>query len=190
MELMQSVKSYQNRNLYRSISKVNIKHNAEMRINIILCAIFALSLTGCYNVPQKEKEEKIDTVMSQDEDIYKPTREDTIICMALAFAKQESGMKDDVVSADGRFVGCLQISECMVREANRILGFNCFFMADRYDHMGSYAIFKVVQVNRNPMLDIDKAIDIWNKKCGSTYRNNVRAYYSENLSRCGEISYF
>ena len=118
----------------------------------------------------------IDTV-----DVARMSREDTINAMALAFAQQESQFNHTAVSPCGRWVGCLQLSEIMVREANRIVGFDCFNYDDRYDRQGSYAIFKIVQEHHNPNLEIDRAIDLWNPGCGSDYRGSVKKYFKYNL---------
>lgn len=109
------------------------------------------------------------------------SREDTINAMALAFAKQESNFDHMAVSTCGRWIGCLQISEIMVREANRIVGFDCFNYNDRYDRQGSYAIFRIIQEHKNPKLEIDKAIDLWNPRCGQVYRGAVKKYFEYNL---------
>lgn len=123
-----------------------------------------------------------------------PSREDTINAMATAFARQETNFNRSAVSPCGRWVGCLQISKICVAEANRIIGDTVFFdgssgyIDDRLDRQGSYAIFKTVQNHHNPGLDIDRAIDVWNKKAGSEYRNNVKSYYAEYLYN--NINYF
>jgi len=143
-------------------------------------AVFAALLTvGCANYTKDEKETIADTFPKETE--YVLTREDTINAMALAFAKQESNFNHTAVSPCGRWVGCLQLSEIMVREANRIVGFDCFNYDDRYDRQGSYAIFKIVQERHNPNLEIDRAIDVWNPGCGSDYRGSVKKYFKYNL---------
>lgn len=114
-------------------------------------------------------------------DVARLSREDTINAMALAFAQQESQFNHTAVSPCGRWVGCLQLSEIMVREANRIVGFDCFNYDDRYDRQGSYAIFKIVQEHHNRNLEIDRAIDIWNPGCGRHYRESVKKYFRHNL---------
>jgi hypothetical protein len=115
------------------------------------------------------------------------SREDTINAMALAFALQESNFDHNAVSPCGRWVGCLQLSEIMVREANRIVGFDCFNYDDRYDKQGSYAIFKIVQEHHNPNLEIDAAISIWNSSCKNVYRDSVKKYYEYNLLNYNDI---
>ena len=145
----------------------------------IFVAFAALLITGCTNYTENRKEATTDTFLQAVEPIV--TREDTINAMALAFAQQESQFNHTAVSPCGRWVGCLQLSEIMVREANRIVGFDCFNYDDRYDRQGSYAIFKIVQQHHNPNLEIDRAIDVWNPGCGSDYRSSVKKYYKYNL---------
>ena len=146
---------------------------------MIFAAFAALLIAGCTNHTQSEKEAIADTFLQEMECTL--TREDTINAMAMAFAQQESQFNHTAVSPCGKWVGCLQLSEIMVREANRIVGFDCFNYDDRYDRQGSYAIFKIVQEHHNKNLDIDRAIDLWNPGCGSDYRGSVKKYFKYNL---------
>lgn len=146
---------------------------------LILIAFATLFTIGCGNRTEKEIETKIDTIPLEIE--QNMTREDTINAMALAFAQQESQFNHTAVSPCGRWVGCLQLSKIMVREANRIVGFDCFNYDDRYDRQISYAIFKIVQERHNTNLEIDRAIDVWNPGCGSDYRGSVKKYFKYNL---------
>lgn len=146
---------------------------------MIFVAFAALLNVGCSEYTKDEKETITDTFPQEME--YTLSREDTINAMALAFAQQESQFNHTAVSPCGQWVGCLQLSEIMVREANRIVGFDCFNYDDRYDRQGSYAIFKIVQERHNPNLEIDRAIDVWNPGCGSDYRGYVKKYFEYNL---------
>lgn len=156
---------------------------------LIFIAFATLFTIGCGNRTEKGIETKIDAIESETE--YVLTREDTINAMALAFAQQESGFNYEAVSPCGQWVGCLQISEIMVIEANRIVGFDCFYYEDRYDRQCSYAIFKIVQEYHNNALNIDKAISIWNPNCKNYYRNSVKKYFYYNLKNYNKIqNYF
>ena len=156
---------------------------------MIFAAFAALLAVGCANYTADKNETISDTFLQEME--HTLTREDTINAMALAFVKQESNFNHTVVSPCGQFVGCLQLSEIMVREANRIVGFDCFNYYDRYDRQGSYAIFRIVQQQHNPNLEIDRAIDIWNRYCPHEYRNNVKKYFYYNLQNYKTIeNYF
>lgn len=156
---------------------------------MIFAAFAALLTVGCANYTKDKNGTITDAFLQEME--YTLTREDTINAMALAFVKQESNFDHTAVSPCGRWVGCLQLSEIMVREANRIVGFDCFNYNDRYDRQGSYAIFKIVQQHHNPNLEIDRAIDIWNRYCPHEYRNNVKNYFTHNLQNYSNIeNYF
>ena len=111
---------------------------------------------------------------------------DSVELMAEAFAIQESQCNPDAVSPDGKYVGCLQISKIMVREANRLLGEDLYSYDDRYNPDYSVAMFKVVMEHRNPELSVDRAIELWNKHAPSAYRNNVHHYYDSLM--CNAIA--
>ena len=110
------------------------------------------------------------------------TRMDTLRAMATAFAIQETKCTERAVSPCGKYVGCLQISKIMVREANRILKQDVFTYDDRYLKQDSFRVFITVMDYRNPELDIDKAVDIWNINCPAEYRNNVKNNYKDLLT--------
>lgn len=157
-----------------------------------LAALTAFCIAGCNNYTHDTQNAIIGDSIPQKQQLL--SREDTINAMATAFARQESKFNHKVVSPCGRWVGCLQISNICVKEANRIVGNTIFFdgrngyIDDRLDKQGSYAIFKTIQNHHNPTLDIDRAIDVWNKGAGSEYRNNVKTYYAEYLD--SNINYF
>lgn len=150
---------------------------------IIFMAFAAALAFGCYNSPDWPRNAKPDT--EKHETSTCPPRvltyEDSLIALANAYARQESNYRHDAVSPCGRWVGCLQISKIMVAEANRIVGFECYYDDDRYDRQGSYGIFKIVQEYHNPTLDIEKSVKVWNEKAPKTYRNNIKCYFDENL---------
>jgi len=141
---------------------------------MIFAAFAALLTVGCSNSTENRKEAITDTLTQETR---AKDRIDTIFAMADAFAMQESRMNADVVSPCGKYVGCLQISEIMVREANRVLGEELYSYSDRYNAGCSYGMFKAVMEHHNPTLNIDKAVDIWNEKAPETYRENVKNYY-------------
>lgn len=144
----------------------------------IFAAFAALLMAGCTDYAQKEKETITDTFPKEARG---KDRIDTIFAMADAFAMQESRMTEDAVSPCGKYAGCLQISEIMVREANRVLGEELYTYDDRYDADCSYGMFKAVMEHHNPTLNIDKAVDIWNGKAPKLYRENVKNYYATIL---------
>lgn len=147
---------------------------------MIFAAFVALLTVGCANYTKDGKETTTDTFSQEME--YTLTREDTLTAMFNAFVQQET--KGDVlaVSPCGMYVGCLQMSKIMVREANRLIGDSIYSYGDRLDPDCSFGMFMAVMNGRNLNLDIDRAIDLWNIRCPNDYRNNVKAYYNENLS--------
>lgn len=151
-------------------------------MNKMIFAAFAALLTvGCANCTKDGKETIVDTL--PQEMWYTLTREDTLTAMFNAFVRQES--KGDVLAMSpcGQYVGCLQMSKIMVREANRLIGDSIYSYGDRLDPDCSFGMFMAVMNGRNLNLDIDRAIDLWNIRCPDDYRNNVKTYYDENLSR-------
>lgn len=144
-------------------------------MNKAIFATFAvLLMVGCSNSTENRKETITDTFPSE---IQAKERIDTIFAMADAFAMQESRMTETATSPCGTYVGCLQISPVMVREANRVLGEELYSYDDRYDSGCSYGMFKAVMEHHNPTLNLDRAVDIWNKKAPESYRENVKNYY-------------
>lgn len=145
----------------------------------MIFAMFAALLTvGCNNPAENRKETITDTF---PQEAKAKDRIDTIFAMADAFAMQESRMIEDAVSPCGKYVGRLQISEIMVREANRVLDEELYSYNDRYDAGCSYGMFKAVMEHHNPTLNIDKAVDIWNEKAQKSCRENVKNYYATIL---------
>lgn len=160
------------------------RKNKTSKILIVCSIIMAVTAAEFLVYDSSSRREKIDIAPLPEifiDSNIRMSREDTINAMALAFAKQESNFDHMAVSPCGRCFGCLQISEIMVREANRIVGFDCFCYDDRYDRQGSYAIFRIIQEHKNPKLEIDKAIDLWNPRCGQVYRAAVKKYFEYNL---------
>lgn len=145
---------------------------------MIFAAFAALLMVGCGNSTETKKEPITDTFPQETKT---KDRIDTIFAMADAFAMQESRMTENAVSPCGKYVGCLQISEIMVREANRVLGEKLYSYSDRYDAGCSYGMFKAVMEYHNPTLNIEKAVDIWNEKAPKAYRENVKNYYTTIL---------
>ena len=108
------------------------------------------------------------------------SRSDSLCLMAIAFSIQETKCQD-LTSSDGKYVGYLQMSEILVREVNNILKAQNsnvrFNYNDRHDWQSNLSMFAIIMEKHNPTLDIDRAVDIWNKKCFNIYRNQVKIYY-------------
>ena len=163
------------------------------KVDVIIiqcCLVIILALLICifYKTSKSKQstQEEIEIIEDTISDTLSISREDTLIAMAKALAIQETKCHN-IVSADGRYAGYLQISESMVKEANNILGYECYhtndYIDDRMDWYGSLAIMTTIMDKHNPELDIDRAINIWNKYCPTTYRKQVKTYY-EFLLNC------
>ena len=112
-----------------------------------------------------------------------PTAADTLWAMAEAFAWVESKGNHMAYNEKEDAVGLLQIRPIMVREANRLLGEEAFTLADRWEPMESIDIFCTVMEHHNPKLDIDRAVDIWNPSCPSSYRLSVKQEFAKVLEQ-------
>ena len=93
--------------------------------------------------------------------------------LAHAFALVESNDNPNAYNPAENAVGLLQIRPCMVAEANRIVGENIYTLSDRWDSITSIAIFHTVMMAKNPSLDVNKAIEIWNPNATPTYRHSI-----------------
>ena len=74
---------------------------------------------------------------------------------------------------NGKYVGTLQISPIMVREANRINGYEKYSLSDRNDSLMSANIFKDIMQHKNRKKSIRKAVIIWRGRDNSNYRKKV-----------------
>lgn len=82
-----------------------------------------------------------------------------------AMIQVESGDKDSTAynPNEPQAVGKLQIWPIMVREVNRILGYEKYTLNDRLDNKKSIEMFWVYQNHYNPEHNLDKMARIW---CG------------------------
>lgn len=128
------------------------------------------------NTKQEVKPELLQEETLTEEISKELTHSDSLVCMAIAFAIQETKC-NDLVSPCGNYVGYLQMSEILVREVNNILGKRVYTYDDRRDWGSCIAMLSIIMESKNPTLDIEKAINIWNLYCPNAYRNAVRNYY-------------
>ena len=61
----------------------------------------------------------------------------------------------------------------MVREANKINGYNKYSLSDRNDSLMSAKMFKDIMQHKNKKKSIRKAVIIWRGKYNSNYRKKV-----------------
>jgi len=144
---------------------------------LIICIIYCSS----YNKVRKQLMKKEPVI--QTEYVYEDiSRSDSLCLMATAFAIIESKCQDVTCNTtETDYVGYLQMSRILVREVNNILeeqGSDVrFTYDDRHDWQCNLTMFSIIMEKHNPTLDIDKAIDIWNRRCHHVYRNQVKIYY-------------
>lgn len=108
-----------------------------------------------------------------------------------AIEKIESGGNEKVVSSNGLWVGCMQISTCLVNAVNKIQGKKIYTYNDRYSRQKSQEMFIIFQETYNPKRNPEKAARLWNSgdlKCmqrkakTERYYQKFKRHYSENES--------
>lgn len=81
---------------------------------------------------------------------------------------------------NGIYVGTLQISPIMVREANRINGYEKYSLSDRNDSLMSANMFRDVMEYHNGDKSLTKAIRIWTGGNDKEYQNRVFDMFNKN----------
>ena len=81
------------------------------------------------------------------------------------------GSKDDV--------GVLQITPILVKDCNRIVGYEKYDLADRLDSLKSVEMFNVIQGHYNPQRDYHWALKLWNSGAPLSYHRKVMDKYNE-----------
>lgn len=81
---------------------------------------------------------------------------------------------------NGKYVGILQISPIMIREANRINGYKKYSLSDRNDSLMSANIFKDVMKYHNKEKSTRKAVIIWRGKYNKNYLKKVINMFIKN----------
>ncbi|MCQ2258515.1 MAG: lytic transglycosylase domain-containing protein [Bacteroidaceae bacterium] len=107
-----------------------------------------------------------------------------------AIAMVESNRDPSKVSRNGLYVGYLQISQILVRECNRIVGYNKYTYADRYNKEKSIEMFITFQECYNSEGNMEKAIRLWNSgdlKCMSR-KMRTEGYYRRVMSKYTETA--
>ena len=99
-----------------------------------------------------------------------------------AISAVESG--NDVNAKNGRHVGILQISPCVVDDCNKICKEKRFKYSDRYSKEKSIEMFNVYQDKYNPKRELEKALRVWNggpgysiKKTNGYVRRVMKKYH-------------
>ena len=134
---------------------------------LLVLALMAISMNAvAQTVPQVDLQKKWGAVIN-------------------AIAMVESQGHPKAVSKNGLYVGYLQISEILVRECNRIVGYKKYTYADRYDKQKSIDMFIDYQEYYNPDGNMERAIRLWNSgdlKC-MTRKARTEGYYQRVMSK-------
>lgn len=107
-----------------------------------------------------------------------------------AIEQVESEGRTNITSRDGKYVGCLQISEILVRECNQIVGEKRFSYDDRLSRAKSHEMFIVYQEHFNPDGNMEKAIRLWNSgdlRC-MTCKSRTEGYYRRVMSKFDQLA--
>ena len=105
------------------------------------------------------------------------------LALILAFATVESGCDENAVGPTDD-LGWLQITPVLVRDCNRILGYERYTFEDRLDRECSEQMFRIIQDHYNPSWDLSAAARRWNPGAGDSYRDKVAKAYSDISARC------
>lgn len=107
-----------------------------------------------------------------------------------AIAMVESECKPNKVSKNGLYVGYLQISEILVRECNRIVGYQKYTYQDRYDKQKSIDMFIDYQERYNREGNMEKAIRLWNSGDLNCMNRKMRTegYYKRVMSKFDQMA--
>lgn len=134
-----------------------------------------------------EKQKELDSIYIADSMYYAHELELTRI--ACAIAKHESKDNPKAYNSHHDCVGWLQITPICVKSVNKILGFECFTLEDRWNIQSSYAIFKIIMNEKNPELDLRKACKIWNPTAGNWYYNDIKRIY-DSFDTCSHFLFY
>lgn len=100
-----------------------------------------------------------------------------------AFIQVESDGNNRAVNKDSGATGCLQLTNTMILEANRLIGRNKYKLSDRTNRRKSIEIFHVIMQNKNPAYDIHLAAKIWNPRSKLSYHTAIEKKYNELIKQ-------
>lgn len=76
-------------------------------------------------------------------------------------------------------IGVLQITPILLKDCNRIIGYERFSLEDRLDSLKSVEMFNIIQDHYNPQHDFHLALKIWNPKAKLSYHYKVMDMFYE-----------
>lgn len=100
-----------------------------------------------------------------------------------AFIQVESEGNNRAVNKDSGATGCLQLTNTMILEANRLIGRNKYKLSDRTSRRKSIEIFHVIMQHKNPTYDIHLAAKIWNPRSKLSYHTAIEKKYNELIKQ-------
>ena len=109
-----------------------------------------------------------------------PVQTDNWNAFISAVSFVESG-GDDTAVGTRNDVGRLQITPILLKDANRIVGFEKYSLGDRTDAAKSIEIWNVIQDHYNPDHDMQLALKIWNPRAPLSYHREIMAEYGRLL---------
>lgn len=107
-----------------------------------------------------------------------------------AIEQVESEGRTNAVSRNKKWVGCLQISEVLVRQCNQIVGYEKYSYNDRYSREKSHEMFIVYQEYFNKEGNMEKAIRLWNSgdlRC-MTRKSRTESYYRRVMDKFNQMA--
>lgn len=100
-----------------------------------------------------------------------------------AFIRVESSGNDLAINPESKATGCLQQMPIMIREANRLVGYDKYKLSDRTDRSKSVEIFHLIMERKNPDYDIARACIIWNPRGGYKYLLKIEKEYNQLIKK-------
>lgn len=142
---------------------------------IVLLGVLAYSgmwlekkkINALVEFPEEEVVEAIENQDSLDWELF--TR--ALIWVESKGNSKAIGSKDDV--------GVLQITPILLRDCNRILGYERFTLTDRLDSLKSVEMFNIIQDHYNPQHDYHWALKLWNSGAPLSYHRKVMDRFNE-----------
>lgn len=113
--------------------------------------------------------------------VYDALKELKLKVLKAIIAVEKPQTKEQAIAAKIRenAVGLLQLRPVAIREVNRILGKQVYYLSDRTDSIKSVEIFFIIQQFHNPEFNPQKAAYVWNM--GSNYRKATKEQWKKGL---------
>ena len=100
-----------------------------------------------------------------------------------AIIQVESQGDPNAYNPNGDCCGILQIRQMLVRDVNRISGYEKYSLQDRFDAEKSKEMFRIIQSYYNKKNDINLAIRMWNVGTIAIYDKNKGVSYYQKVMK-------